>query len=184
MCVFDAHTIVTSALIIPQVLDPAERLGVEPKSSPSELRDHPLFSAQGAEEDPSIPPISWDTLWTDPAPPIETGIAAPAQTHGSGDEEDVWESMVQEFSLANLRSPGPLDGDPLSTMANGLLTPSSTSTPVDVPPDAVLSEVVETVSDSSAPDADAGVGPLAAESEAPASEEAPATDPVFKDRDW
>ncbi|EIW55248.1 kinase-like protein [Trametes versicolor FP-101664 SS1] len=166
------------------VLDPADRLGVEPKSSPSELRDHPLFSAQGAEEDPSTPPISWDTLWTDPPPPIETGIAAPAQPHGSGDEEDVWESMVQEFSLANLRSPGPLDGDPLSTMANGLLTPSSTSTPVDVPPDAVLSEVVETVSDSSAPDADAGVGPLAAESEAPASEEAPATDPVFKDRDW
>lgn len=182
---FDAHTIVTSALTAPQVLDPADRLGVEPKSSPSELRDHPLFSAQSPEEDPSTPPISWDSLWTDPPPPIETGIAAPTQPHGPGDEEDLWESMVQEFSLANLRSPGPLDGDPLSP--NGLLTPSSTSTPVDIPPDAVPSVVVKTV--SPAPDAIPGAGSpkateVAAKPEAPASEEAPATDPVFKDRDW
>ncbi|OJT13161.1 Serine/threonine-protein kinase ksg1 [Trametes pubescens] len=163
------------------VLDPADRLGVEPKSSPSELRHHPLFSPQSPEENPSTSPISWDTLWTDPPPVIETGIAAPTQPHGPGDDEDVWESMVQEFSLVNLRSPGPLDvdGDPLSP--NGLLMPSSTSTPVDVPPDAVPSVVVETVSPPPAP----GVGSLAADpSEAPASEEAPAADPVFKDRDW
>ncbi|KAI0631002.1 kinase-like protein [Trametes polyzona] len=122
------------------VLDPLERLGVEPKSSPSELRNHPFFSSP-AEDEGGLAPMRWDTLWTDPPVPPETGIVAPAPRHaGVEDAEDVWESMVNEFSLANLRSPGAVNGDPLTP--NGTV---HSGPPVDVPPNAVPSVVVDDV---------------------------------------
>ncbi|KAI0822930.1 kinase-like protein [Trametes gibbosa] len=132
-----AKNLVQSLLI----LDPSERLGIEPKSSPAELRGHPFFTASTADESAESTAIKWDTLWTDSPIPPETGIAKPSPRHTSEDEDDVWENMVQDFSLANLRSSGPLDGDPLSP--NGAITHAP---PVDVPPDAAFSEVVETVS--------------------------------------
>ncbi|KAH9848376.1 kinase-like domain-containing protein [Lenzites betulinus] len=150
------------------VLDPSERLGIEPKSSPAELRVHPFFTTTTTDGNPAGTAIKWDTLWTDPPIPPETGIVKPAPRHAAEDSDDVWESMVQDFSLANIRSPGPLDVDPLSP------NEAPAHAPVDVPPDAGLSEVVETVS----PEGDRGE-PAAA----PVAVEA-CDDSTLKAKDW
>jgi 3-phosphoinositide dependent protein kinase-1 len=61
------------------VLDPLERLGVPPKSSPEILRQHPFFvggKTSGPENDVSWKPwsvVDWEVLWTAPAPEIEVG---------------------------------------------------------------------------------------------------------------
>ena len=60
----------------------------------------------------------------------------------TADDEDVWESMVQEFSAVNLRSPVSSDRDPLSL---SLSSGARSAATVDVPPDVVPSEVVESV---------------------------------------
>ncbi|KAI0642597.1 kinase-like domain-containing protein [Trametes meyenii] len=100
------------------VLDPSDRLGITPKSSPSELRNHPFFASPGTEGDTEPTPIRWATLWTDPPVAPETGIVQPAPQPVEDDEDDMWDNVVHQFSLANLRSPGPLDVDPLDP--NGL----------------------------------------------------------------
>ncbi|KAI0367671.1 kinase-like protein [Pilatotrama ljubarskyi] len=121
------------------VLDPSERLGVEPKSSPTELRNHSFFAAPSSSGKAGAAPIQWDTLWTDPPVPPETGIVKSAP-RPADEDEDLWENVVHEFSLANLRSPvAQLDGSPLSPRESD---PASIG-PLDVPPDAVHSEVVD-----------------------------------------
>lgn len=55
------------------------------------LRAHPFFA-----------PINWSTLWTDPAPPLETGLVRrEVPTPGQGDWDDVgqaWDDLVGESS--------------------------------------------------------------------------------------
>nr|VWO94516.1 GlcNAc-PI de-N-acetylase [Ganoderma boninense] len=125
------------------VLDPSERLGVEPKSSPSQLREHPLFTEpveSVASGQPGSMPISWDTLWIDPPVCPETGIVQPAPTAALPDDEDdsLWDNVVHEFSLVNLNTVGANgnakgSGGPHSPTS--LLLP--TGPPLDVPPDVV-----------------------------------------------
>ncbi|KAF8960326.1 AGC/PDK1 protein kinase [Flammula alnicola] len=61
------------------VLDPLDRLGVPPKSSPEALRQHPFFvgdKTSTPENDASRKAwlvIDWEILWTAPAPEIEVG---------------------------------------------------------------------------------------------------------------
>ncbi|PPR04868.1 hypothetical protein CVT26_012699 [Gymnopilus dilepis] len=64
------------------VSDPAERLGVEPNSSPEELRQQPFFvgdhKGKTCELESELPQkpwsvIDWGTLWAAPAPKIEVG---------------------------------------------------------------------------------------------------------------
>ncbi|PPQ80556.1 hypothetical protein CVT25_001590 [Psilocybe cyanescens] len=74
-CDPDAADLIKSLLI----LDPQERLGVPPKSSPDILRQHPFFSGgKAAASDDATPPkpwsvIDWKILWTAPPPKIEVG---------------------------------------------------------------------------------------------------------------
>ncbi|TBU23169.1 kinase-like protein [Dichomitus squalens] len=131
------------------VLDPADRLGVEPKSSPSELRGHQLFTGLAystTPEESDGTPVRWDTLWTDPPVPPETGIIGPAPTAVIPEAEDdsLWDNVVHEFSLVDVKSAranANVNGGPFSP--SDLLMP--TAGPVDVPPGAVPTEVVETV---------------------------------------
>lgn len=73
--------------------DPLERLGVGAPGSPNDmqaLRSHPFFST-----------IHWDTLWTDPGPPLETGLVKKEHPLAAGHDqnwEDVgaeWDSLVE-----------------------------------------------------------------------------------------
>ncbi|KAI8976664.1 kinase-like protein [Trametes punicea] len=151
------------------VLDPSERLGIEPKSSPSELRNHPFFSASCILDDSEVNPVRWETLWTDPPVPPQTGIVPPAPR--AADEEDLWENVVHEFSAVNIRSPLNVDGDPLSPIANGDAHPTR---PVDVPPGAVPSEVVESA-------------PVEEDESSAVPPEGPddgADDPALRAKDW
>ncbi|KZS98380.1 kinase-like protein [Sistotremastrum niveocremeum HHB9708] len=71
--------------------DPNERLGAGPPDSPLSplaLRSHPFFSS-----------IPWETLWTDPVPPLEVGSyqRPPSPVRPSGDNFDIgeeWEKLV------------------------------------------------------------------------------------------
>ncbi|KZV76288.1 kinase-like protein [Peniophora sp. CONT] len=76
------------------VRDPLQRLGAGSPGSDldmSALRAHPFFA-----------PINWSTLWTDPAPPLETGLVRrEVPTPGQGDWDDVgqaWDDLVGESS--------------------------------------------------------------------------------------
>ncbi|KDR80094.1 hypothetical protein GALMADRAFT_242319 [Galerina marginata CBS 339.88] len=75
VCDEDAADLIRRLLI----LDPLERIGVQPKSSPEVLRQHPFFvcgNASAPESDGSQKPwsvIDWPILWTAPAPEIEVG---------------------------------------------------------------------------------------------------------------
>ncbi|KAI0720737.1 kinase-like domain-containing protein [Cerioporus squamosus] len=161
------------------VLDPSERLGVEPKSSPSQLREHPFFTATA--EDATDTPIRWETLWTDPPIPPETGIVQPSAA--LADDEELWGSVVSEFSLVNLRSP--LHGGPLAP--GDSVSPAA---PVDVPPDAIPCEVTETVTPDEPKPSDSADAPLkaAANGDLNGPEAAAANgdldDPVLKAKNW
>ena len=115
--------------------------------------------------------MSWETLWTDPPVPPETGIIQPAPSALAADEgDDLWDNMVHEFSLVNVRPPN--GGGPVSPL--GVPLPP----PVDVPPDVVPCEVVETVH----PDRDAmspNGGPATSEDE---GEDADAA--ALRAKDW
>ncbi|THH00796.1 hypothetical protein EW026_g1788 [Hermanssonia centrifuga] len=76
------------------VRDPTQRLGAGPPGSANDmqaLRAHPFFT-----------PIRWDTLWTDPAPPLEPGLVKKepppeGRTNGVNTWEDVgaaWDELV------------------------------------------------------------------------------------------
>lgn len=72
-------------------MDPLERLGVPPKSSPEALRQHPFFVGHEKKEIPEDDPartswsvINWESLWKTPAPAIEVG---PYRTRPHGVEE-------------------------------------------------------------------------------------------------
>lgn len=97
-----------------QVLDPSDRIGVPPKSSTSELRDHSFFIGPGSSksEDHRTSYINWDTLWSDPPAVIEPGLVRVIQRERQ--EEDArllaWNDFVQDFSLVlddNPRTPSP-----------------------------------------------------------------------------
>ncbi|KAF8262874.1 kinase-like domain-containing protein [Lactarius quietus] len=70
------------------VRDPLERLGAGLAGSAhsmEELRAHPFFA-----------PIRWDTLWDDPAPPLETGLVRrePAPADEWDDVGATWDELV------------------------------------------------------------------------------------------
>ena len=92
----------------------------------------------GAEQDSSY--IRWDTLWTDPPLQPETGIIPPSNniTFGDdGDNDELWDSVVHEFSLSSIGSPNSLSLPPHDNI------PPASLMPVDVPPHVVPCEVVE-----------------------------------------
>ncbi|THH15991.1 hypothetical protein EW146_g4575 [Bondarzewia mesenterica] len=83
------------------VLTPSDRLGVEPKSSPSELRKHRFFvgCAHATTEGQSTYYIHWETLWTDQAPCLESGLVPPPPHLPREDEErqqDFWRSFAHD----------------------------------------------------------------------------------------
>ncbi|KAF8626858.1 hypothetical protein AX15_004678 [Amanita polypyramis BW_CC] len=64
------------------VKDPDQRLGVGKPGSPNDmqaLRSHPFFSI-----------TNWETLWTEPVPPLEAGLVRRILEKGN---DTVWESM-------------------------------------------------------------------------------------------
>lgn len=74
------------------VRDPDQRLGAGPEGGDSDmaaLRAHPFLAS-----------IKWDTLWTDPAPPLEAGLLKkepPPPEEAIGNWEDVgaaWDKLV------------------------------------------------------------------------------------------
>ncbi|KAF8257988.1 kinase-like domain-containing protein [Lactarius quietus] len=79
-----------------QARDPLERLGSGLASTypMEELRAHPFFA-----------PIRWDTLWDDPAPPLETGLIR--RESGPADEWDdvgaTWDEPMMEARRAHMR---------------------------------------------------------------------------------
>ncbi|OSD01396.1 kinase-like protein [Trametes coccinea BRFM310] len=161
------------------VLDPSERLGVEPKSSPSELREHPFFSASISTEGSGseAAPIGWETLWTDPPIPPQTGIVPPAPRPS---EEDLWDDVVHEFSVVNMQSPGlaALDRSPLSPNGNARPVRS----PLEIPPEVLPSQAVD--SESGPLDEDE-LSSLDGREERPEAKEIEdVDDPVLKAKDW
>ncbi|KAI0332828.1 kinase-like protein [Cubamyces sp. BRFM 1775] len=156
------------------VLDPAERLGIEPKSSPTELRGHTFFTASVGVGDSEVSPVRWDTLWTDPPVAPETGIVPPSKR--PADDEDIWENMVQEFSAVNIRSPVSSERDPLALSLNGA---AQSAAPVDVPPDAVPSEVVESVPPDEVEKASPRVEPREKQ-----QDDEELTDPSLRSKNW
>ncbi|KAI9069845.1 kinase-like protein [Trametes sanguinea] len=156
------------------VLDPSERLGIEPKSSPSELREHPFFSTSISSE---ATPIRWESLWTDPSVPPQTGIVPPAPRPS---EDDLWDDVVHEFSVVNLQSPGlmALDRGPLSP--NGNVRPARS--PLEIPPEVLPSQAVD--SESGPLDEDELSSLDAREERGEAKEGEDVDDPVLKAKDW
>lgn len=63
------------------------------------LRAHPFFA-----------PINWSTLWTDPAPPLETGLVrreVPQPGHGDWDDVgQAWDDLVGGESSDDASTPG------------------------------------------------------------------------------
>ncbi|KAI0760136.1 kinase-like domain-containing protein [Fomes fomentarius] len=163
------------------VLDPSDRLGVEPKSSPTQLRGHAFFSTVSAaslEKYRDVASIRWDTLWTDPPLPPETGIIQPAPSPDHDDENaDLWDDVVHEFSLVDIRSP---NGAPTSTP--GIPPPGP---PVDVAPDVVPYEVVESVhSDQEPPCRAIVVSPDAPTPAATTAEDDDVDHTALRAKDW
>ena len=125
-------------LIFVQVLEPSERLGVQPKSSHAQLRAHHFFVGDGTSQDPTY--IRWDALWADPPLQPETGIIPPSNdaTFGDdGDNDELWDSVVHEFSLSSISPPNGFSLPPHDNI------PPVPLVPVDVPPDMVPCEVIE-----------------------------------------
>ncbi|KAI0316253.1 kinase-like domain-containing protein [Amylostereum chailletii] len=66
------------------VRDPLERLGAGPQGSDhdmSALRAHPFFAG-----------VNWQTLWTNPAPPLESGLVRREHPLGVGSDQN-WEDV-------------------------------------------------------------------------------------------
>ena len=84
-------------LTFSQVLDPVERLGVPPKSSPEDIRQHSFFVGGKLYTPSKNSPrkvwstINWTVLWTDPAPEIEVGpyYSRPQENFA----DDLWEGF-------------------------------------------------------------------------------------------
>ncbi|KIK98559.1 hypothetical protein PAXRUDRAFT_823726 [Paxillus rubicundulus Ve08.2h10] len=82
----DAKDFVTKLL----VRDPLQRIGAtRSPSSPSPLRNHPFLAS-----------INWETLWTDPAPPLEPGLVKKERPNNGGGglwdtegEDGTWEDV-------------------------------------------------------------------------------------------
>lgn len=92
-----------------QVLDPSDRLGVPPKSSLPDLREHAFFVGHGASTSGDHPAsyINWDTLWSDPSPIIEPGLVQ--VTPQRQEDKFSWGGFVTEFSLVADDEDAPLD---------------------------------------------------------------------------
>jgi len=92
VCDADAADLIKRLL----VLDPFERLGVPPKSSPEDIRQHSFFVG-GKIPSRNSPrnvwfTINWRVLWTDPAPEIEVGpyYSRPQEISQT---DDLWEGF-------------------------------------------------------------------------------------------
>ncbi|KAF9485055.1 AGC/PDK1 protein kinase [Pholiota conissans] len=79
------------------VLDPMDRLGVPPKSSPDALKQHPFFVGHDKKDFPEDSPelsswaiIDWKRLWTTPAPPIEVGPYRTRPLDVPGTTDELW----------------------------------------------------------------------------------------------
>ncbi|KAI6135820.1 kinase-like protein [Pisolithus thermaeus] len=83
------------------ILDPTQRLGAGVEGSPisrAALRAHPFLSS-----------VKWETLWTDPVPPLEAGLVKKEIREETGDEGDggrglenvgsMWDSLVGENGI-------------------------------------------------------------------------------------
>ena len=81
---------------------------MEPKSSPSELREHPFFNLKTTEG--SVAPVCWETLWTTSAPSIESGIVPPPEENTV---EFDWDAIIHQFSLVGVDedAPGAAEND-------------------------------------------------------------------------
>lgn len=95
------HT-VNANTVLPQPLNPAERLGAMPKSSPDALKAHAFFSDDRPED--ALQPIDWPGLWTEPAPQIETGAGKKGSPLELADHDwddfEAAESAVQESAVS------------------------------------------------------------------------------------
>ncbi|KAF9233511.1 kinase-like protein [Melanogaster broomeanus] len=68
------------------VRDPLQRLGASRSpSSPSPLRTHPFLA-----------PINWETLWTDPAPPLEPGLVKKEPPRRTGRGGGLWDTEEED----------------------------------------------------------------------------------------
>ncbi|KAF8524221.1 kinase-like domain-containing protein [Gautieria morchelliformis] len=121
------------------VLDPSDRLGVPPKSSPSELRHHPFFVGHSSSKPDAHPPyINWDTLWTDPPVAIASGLTK--VTERERREEDghpfSWGGFIQEFSLIEADDPLAVSAaavSPANDAPAEALSTDPSLTPSDIP---------------------------------------------------
>ncbi|KAJ2925421.1 hypothetical protein H1R20_g11690, partial [Candolleomyces eurysporus] len=77
-CDPDAAELIKKLLVL---FYPAERLGIAPHSSPTELRAHPFFAD-----------INWESLWTSPVPEITPGAFKKDKTDAKTEEEkeELW----------------------------------------------------------------------------------------------
>ncbi|TRM62212.1 kinase-like domain-containing protein [Schizophyllum amplum] len=111
----DAKDLVERLLI----LEPSDRLGVAPKSSPVALREHQFFSSgnivggrsekigdglsgnidDGKSASHDEPGIDWDSLWTGEQIKLESGIRAPTPMEP---EEQSFDSFVADFSRTTI----------------------------------------------------------------------------------
>ncbi|EJF55887.1 hypothetical protein DICSQDRAFT_141696 [Dichomitus squalens LYAD-421 SS1] len=89
---------------------PVRPSGIEPKSSSSELvRRYPLFTGPACPTSLEVSggaSVRWDTLWTDPQIPPETGVIGPVATAVIPDVEDdsLRYNIVHAFTLVNMNS--------------------------------------------------------------------------------
>ncbi|KAH7920898.1 kinase-like protein [Leucogyrophana mollusca] len=116
----DAKDLVQRLLKL-QVLEPSHRLGSDPRSSPSELRAHKFFAGNAEEAQPTSR-IDWDTLWTDPAPTVDSGLVRPPPPVESEDEqaqERFWDDFVHGFSSVGLGGGHKADTSPDSRELGG-----------------------------------------------------------------
>ncbi|GBE84540.1 kinase-like protein [Sparassis crispa] len=82
------------------VLEPSDRLGVDPKSSPTALRKHPFFVGHNS----GLPHsqayfVDWSTLWTIDPIEIKSGLVPPPSPQPEEITQEFWDTFVHEFSL-------------------------------------------------------------------------------------
>ena len=96
------------------MIDPNERLGAGEPGTPNDmdaLRRHPFFES-----------IDWETLWSDPAPPMEAGLVKkvhPLSENGI-DAGFQWDQFVGSSNSSESNSPWEEDSEhDENLMANG-----------------------------------------------------------------
>lgn len=97
-CVFILYcsypSIYPAAVDPEKVIDAAQRLGAGPEGSPVDskaLRTHPFLAC-----------ITWDTLWTDSPPPLESGLKRNVVPVGSVDSSDAGDGVDFRSQWGNM----------------------------------------------------------------------------------